>query len=285
MLKRTRAAGLLAALVLAAGLTACGDDDDPAVDSATDDTEADAGDDAGDDDGDESADGDLATYCEKTAEIETVGEPDVDFESATPEEIAEAAKTFAAEKMQPLAKDIEAAAPQEIADEIAILVAAVDELADTGDFEAAFDAEAQEASATAHAFDIESCEWNVVDVTATNYAFDGIDAELPTGTASFELTNDGTEMHEIVVLRKKDDTTETFDELLALPQDQAEQKVDFAGSAFAAPGEEGVYAVAELTPGDYMAICFIPVGATSEDAEAQGPPHFTQGMKREFSVS
>jgi hypothetical protein len=280
MQKRTRAAGVLAALVLTAGLTACGDDDDPAVDSATDDTEADAG--GGDDGG--GGEGDLATYCDKTFEIETLGEPEVDFETASEEEVTAAVKEFAA-TMQPIAADIEANAPEEIEEDIALLVAAVDELAETGDFETAFDADVEAAGNRTHAFDVESCGWNVVDVTATNYKFEGIPDTLDAGPASFELSNEGTELHEVIVLRKKDDTTESFDELLALPQEEAEQKVDFKGAAFGAPGEEGIYAVVDLTPGEYMAICFIPVGSVDEETPAQGPPHFTQGMKQEFSVS
>ena len=49
MRKRTRAAGLLATLVLTAGLAACGDDDDPAVDEASPSASEDAADDEGDD--------------------------------------------------------------------------------------------------------------------------------------------------------------------------------------------------------------------------------------------
>ena len=283
MRKRTRAAGLLAALVLTAGLAACGDDDDPAVDEASPSASEDAADDGGDDGGD--AEGDLATYCENTFEIETIGEPEVDFETATEEEVATAVKDFAA-GMVPIAAEIEASAPAEIEEEIAVLVAAVDELAETGDFETAFgDPAVEEASNVTHAFDIESCDWNVVDVTASNYKFEGIPETVEAGEASFELTNDGTELHELILLRKKDDTTETFDELLALPQEEAEAKVDFAASAFGAPGEEGVYAVADLTAGEYMAVCFIPVGTVDESSEAEGPPHFTQGMKTEFTVS
>jgi len=276
MSKRTRAAGLLAALVLAAGLTACGDDDDPAVGEASGSAS----------DAESGAEGDLATYCEKTAAIETIGEPEVDFETASEDEVAAAVKSFVEEKMQPLAADIDASAPDEIREEIDVLVAAVDELAETGDFETAFGSpEVEEAGNTTHAFDLEQCGWNVVDVTATNYAFAGIDAELAPGVASFELTNEGTELHEIVVLRKNDDTTESWDELLMLPEEEGMQKAAFVGAAFAAPGEEGEYAIADLTAGEYLAVCFIPVGSVSEDAPAGGPPHFTQGMKTEFTVS
>lgn len=291
MTTRSRAAGLLAALVLTAGLAACSDDDDPAVEDASpsaSEEPADEADDAADDeadDGEDGGDAELATYCEKVAAIETVGEPDIDFESSTPEEIAEAAKAFAAERMVPLAHEIEEVAPDEIAEEIAVLVAATEELAETGDFEAAFDEGTEEASAVTHEFDLAECGWSVVDVTATDYSFDGIAAELPAGITSFEFTNDGAEVHELVVIRKNDDTTESWDELLAMPQEQAMQKTTFAAGTFATQGEEDVYAVADLQAGEYIAVCFVPVGATSEEAPADGPPHFTQGMRSEFTVS
>jgi hypothetical protein len=43
--------------------------------------------------------------------------------------------------------------------------------------------------------------------------------------------------------------------------------------------------MADLTSGSYAAVCFIPVGSVDEETEADGPPHFTQGMKTEFTVS
>ena len=290
MTTRVRAAGLLAALVLSAGLAACSDDDDPAVDDASpsaSEEPADEAEDAADDEGDageDDADAQLATYCEKVAAIETVGEPDIDFESSTPEEIAEAAKAFAAERMVPLAHEIEEVAPEEIAEEIAVLVNATEELAQTGDFEVAFEG-TEVANAVTHEFDLANCGWSVVEVKATDYRFDGIAAELPAGITSFEFTNDGAEVHELVVILKNDGTTESWDELLAMPQEQAMEKTTFAAGTFATQGEEDVYAVADLQAGEYIAVCFVPVGATSEEAPADGPPHFTQGMRSEFTVS
>ncbi len=37
--------------------------------------------------------------------------------------------------------------------------------------------------------------------------------------------------------------------------------------------------------GNYAALCFIPVGTTSEETEGTGPPHFTEGMAAEFEVT
>src|SRR4029079_5055547 len=91
-------------------LAACGDDDD---DTASD---------AGDSTTTEVASDDLETYCEKVFAIETVGEPDVDFETATPEEQTAAIKKFAAEELQGLAAEIQAVAPDEVKDAIDVQV-------------------------------------------------------------------------------------------------------------------------------------------------------------------
>jgi hypothetical protein len=281
MRARRFVAGALAAVALSSLLAACGDDDDDDV--ATDDTEAEA--EADDSEDGAAADADLATYCDKTFEIETVGEPDVDFETASEEEIAAAAKAFATDELLPLAEEIVAVTPEENKANVDLLYGAVQELAETGDFEAAFNDEVEDAGNASHEFDLENCDWNAVDVTATNYKFDGIDAEISAGATSFELTNEGTELHELVILRKNDDTTETWDELLALPEEEARSKTTFLGQTSAAPGEEYAYAAVDLTAGEYAAVCFIPVGSVDEETEADGPPHFTQGMKQEFTVS
>lgn len=57
-----------------------------------------------------------------------------------------------------------------------------------------------------------------------------------------------------------------------------------AGGTFAEPGKDapGLFSVEE--PGDYVAVCFIPLGSTPDNEEADGPPHLTQGMKVEFTV-
>ena len=64
---------------------------------------------------------------------------------------------------------------------------------------------------------------------------------------------------------------------------------------FGPPGEAS-YGVAELAPGRYIAVCYLPQGATPEvmaqmdgpDSslpEGAGPPHFMAGMVQEFNVA
>ena len=272
--RSAKALRLLLALVLVVGLAACGDDDD---DEAGTDTDTGTGTEAA---------ADVATYCEKILEIETLPEPDIDFESLSEDEIAAEVRAYATTDLVPLAAEIEAVAPAEIESDIAVLVGAVDEVAETGDFEGAFEPpEVEAASDRAHAFDLENCGWTRVDVTAREYAFEGIDEELEAGATTFEFANEGQEVHELSVVRKAEGTTESFDELLEMGEEESADKIEFVAHAFAEPGDSE-YVIADLTAGEYIALCFIPVGSTPEAGEdVDGPPHFTQGMRVEFTVS
>jgi hypothetical protein len=272
--------GAVALLLLAA---ACGDstDDETATPASTTATTA-----AG-------QVSDVGEYCDKTLEIETAPQPEIDFETATPEEIAEATKQAASEVYLPLAQEIQAVAPEEIADDVDILVAAVEEVTETGDFEATFEApEVEAASDRTHGFDLANCGWGQADVTAVEYEFQGIDATYEPGPVSFELANEGGELHELTVFKKNEGVTESFEDILGGPEEEAMGKVTPAAMTFVEPGEDA-YAVADLEAGEYIAVCFIPVGLTPELAGAAeeggeepdlGPPHFTQGMQTEFTV-
>ncbi len=129
------------------------------------------------------------------------------------------------------------------------------------------------------------CGFETVEVTAIDYAFDADLDSIEAGTVVFDFSNEGTELHEMALIRINDDTTESVEELLEMPEEEVETKTTFMGVSFAAPGG-GDAMYADLDAGRYVVICFIPTGSTSmEDAEtADGPPHFTHGMLREFSV-
>ena len=147
-----------------------------------------------------------------------------------------------------------------------------------------------------------------IDVIARDYSFNDLPTSVPVGT-SLTLTNEGAELHEMIVVRKNEGVTESFDELLALPEEEALTKVTTVGVLFAAPGESASMAmdatgapsattsIAIGEEGDYFALCFIPQGTTEMpdfaaapgaspgmSAAPQGPPHFVLGMKQEFTV-
>jgi hypothetical protein len=60
----------------------------------------------------------------------------------------------------------------------------------------------------------------VIAVTAQDYHFEGLPSSVPAGT-SLTQTNAGHEVHELLVVRKNDGVTDSFDELLALPEEEA----------------------------------------------------------------
>lgn len=270
------------ASVAAAGVlvvAGCGDDgDDEASGGSEDETTTTASGGSGD--------GEAAAYCEASLALETLPEPDVDFQTASEEEIAAAVRTWAQETMRPAADQAIAAAPEELASDLALLEGALQELEQSGDFGAFEQPEVAEAEDRVHQFDLDNCGWRSQAVTATDYAFEGLPEEMEAGTTSFELTNEGDEVHEVLLFRKNEGVTASAEELLALPEEEAMQQIAMIGSpAFAPPGGED-YMVVDLEPGDYIAVCMIPTGMTSEEQPppADAPPHAMQGMVTEIIV-
>jgi len=134
-----------------------------------------------------------------------------------------------------------------------------------------------------------------VDVVGTEYAFSEFDASY-SGSVAFAFRNEGAELHEMVIVRKNDDVTETFEELLALPQEESLAKVGFIGQTMAEPGQTAPDILVAAEPGEYLMVCFIPQGTTAlpsiDPASSEppaglgdGPPHFTLGMQREFTIT
>ena len=259
---------------LAVLAVACGDDGDDAASATTASTAA-TGTSAG-------GGADLHEYCDASLTA-AVLQPEIDFEALTPEQQGEAAKTFATEELRPVADQILANAPEELADEYEILDANLTTLEETGDFMVFQSPEFLEADQTIHEFDVENCGWERVDVEGQEYAFLGVPATVPAGPASFELDNTGKEVHELALLRFNDGVTDTHQEVLALPEEQAFEKLTFISQGMAAPGEQG-YALADLEAGRYAMVCFIPKGTTSLEQQVEGEPHAVLGMVAEFSV-
>ncbi|MCA1691235.1 MAG: hypothetical protein ABR540_15060 [Acidimicrobiales bacterium] len=253
-------------IVAAFGGVACGDDDDAPTEAKSD----------------------FTAYCDAAFRIESyfAEDPDVDFQNAPPEQIAAAVKTYL-DGAKPLIDAAVPLVPAEIKPEIDTQVRAFEQARAGGDPEAPFETpEVMEAAEKSHAFDLENCGWGKVDVTTKEYSFDGLPGDLKAGKTSIDIENEGKELHEIVLLSKNPGVTESFDQLLELPQEQAMTKVTPVAGAFASPGETD-YVVTTLTAGEYLAVCFIPQGLKSEEAQpaADAKPHFALGMKKEITVS
>lgn len=199
----------------------------------------------------------------------------------------------------PAVNAVTESAPAEIADALAVAI-------ESGQTDGPPTPEFVEAYGAVTAWVSENCGFASLDVLATDYAFGGIPDEVPAGPTVVSLTNDGEEMHEIILIRRNDGVTTPVEELLALPEEEAFAQVQFLSAAFAAPGEVG-HTVVDLAPGEYIALCFIPVGTTLEvfeqmsaameapagsgapegsaPAGSEPAPHFAHGMIQEFTVT
>ena len=211
--------------------------------------------------------GDLRSYCAKV----------FDFEALTPEQLADEVRRFARQVL-PLTDDIRRVAPAGVRADIDVVADAVAEVSRTGD-RATFDRpDVAMADDRAHAFDVANCGWHRADVTAVEYAFQGVPSTLERGIVSFDLSNQGAEPHELVLLRIDDGVPQSFAELVAMGEDELMARTNPVAGTFAdAGGSE--HEVVKLEPGRYGVACFIPVGGGEE-----GPPHVTRGMFAELVV-
>ncbi len=130
----------------------------------------------------------------------------------------------------------------------------------------------------------ENCDVETLDVTATEYEYDGIPDELTTGYHVLNFSNEGQEQHEMFAFKINDGATESLDEIFALPEEEIFGKITPVNAAFAPPGGSDTGSWNLTSPGSYAVVCFIPVGSVGE-TEGDGPPHFTEGMIHEFTVT
>lgn len=259
-----------ASLLLAVTLAACGSDDDSGGDGAAGGTSAAGG-------------GDPTEFCEAAVDVEAafgMG-PQVDFETATPEEIQAALEEFGAQ-VDPLLTRVEETAPEEIAEEASTAAGLAREAASTGNQELVDGPEFREADAAIDEYLLAECGFEQLEATGVDYEYEGIPDSIGSGTVAVTFQNEGEELHEIGLARINDDVTLSVEELLALPEEEAMTMVTFAGAAFADAGNSDTTFL-RLEPGRYAAVCFIPEGTTREQ-EGSGPPHFALGMLAEFTV-
>ena len=159
-----------------------------------------------------------------------------------------------------------------------------------------------EATATATATEAAA---ETVEVTTVDYAFEGLPESIEAGSMITLVNASETELHEFVAFLLPEGEERSVEELLQLPE---EEVVALTGEPvtviLAAPGTDAsanIVAVGDGTlteAGRYVVICAIPVGAdpeaylaaASESAGGPpevegGPPHFTQGMATEVTVT
>jgi uncharacterized cupredoxin-like copper-binding protein len=182
-------------------------------------------------------------------------------------------------EIAPLFTPVAEKAPDELADAAAELNTSIQALT-KGDAEAFNDEATYETYSGLVGGAIDPCGFETTNVTGVDYAYQGVPKTIEAGTTAFKFTNASeAEYHMMAIVRKKDGVNLTWDELLALPEDQGQDKTEFKGAIEAEPGKSSK-GLTELDPGSYAMICFITVGG-----EDDGPPHFTQGMVQEFTVT
>jgi uncharacterized cupredoxin-like copper-binding protein len=114
-------------------------------------------------------------------------------------------------------------------------------------------------------------------VRLLDYAFD-LPTTLPAGPLTIKVINDGPEAHEFNLLKLAEG--KTVEDVTKFLSGEVSGPPPFAPVGGMNGLDAGVtgYAEVNLEPGKYVAICNIP------SPKAQGHPHFTLGMIKEFSV-
>ena len=194
--------------------------------------------------------------------------------------------------LTPLFDQLSSAAPAELTEPVGVMVDAAKKMvASNGQDSSAFQTSAFVAAQTkVDTWMFDQCSFDAkVKVTTKDFEFDGLPATMKPGKTAFLVTNAGPESHELDVARKKTGTTDSWQDLVKLPQEQAATKVDQLGGGFVPAVGSSALVVVELTPGDYAALCFIPMGssmtATGTVTEGSGAPHAMSGMVKEFTVA
>jgi uncharacterized cupredoxin-like copper-binding protein len=255
VLKILRAGALCVAVLLT--VSACGGDggDDPAAPTA-----------AGERTAAETGDG----FCESVVTAET--------------RVLAASSGGDPSGIEELLATVERSAPPELDEQIGVVTAGVRQALEAQSDRPLRSEEFSQSEEEVDRWVADNCGFERVDVAAVDYAFEGVPETLPAGTVTFGFSNEGDEMHEMLMVRLKDPST-TIEDLVKLSDREAQEKIDFLGASFGPPGASDIESK-ELAPGKYALLCFVPVGSTSEKAarKADGPPHVARGMSAEFTV-
>ena len=117
-----------------------------------------------------------------------------------------------------------------------------------------------------------------MSVSLADFEFDAPET-LAAGETTFEVTNNGTQAHEMAVFSLEEGTT--TEDVLAILTGEVEPEgpppFAFTGQvAVMTPGESGVTTL-DLAAGTYSLLCFV----TDPEADA---PHFALGMAQDLVV-
>lgn len=116
-------------------------------------------------------------------------------------------------------------------------------------------------------------------VQLVDFAF-ALPADLAAGTQTWEVVNRGKQVHHVVLQKLK--AGKTMDDVMAFAETfEGEDPTEaFAYVNMLSSGSSN-FVELELTPGTYVALCFIPDYAEGGD----GAPHMAHGMMQSFTVA
>lgn len=221
---------------------------------------------------------------------------DDDDDAAALTDYCELARTLDEQERFPTTEQLEGirdAAPEEVAQEVNIVATA---LIDAGEdpFAAFEDPDVERAMEAIEAFDAGECGIEQeagdddeeeqdpsvteldpaaarVEVTATDYAF-ALASKPSAGRTSFVMTNEGEERHLMALLKLAEGAT--WDDVM---ESEGEEGVEEELESDSVAGGGEAVLTADLVPGDYALICYIP--------DSEGTPHVMLGMSETFTVS
>jgi uncharacterized cupredoxin-like copper-binding protein len=139
------------------------------------------------------------------------------------------------------------------------------------------------ASATASAA-ASAASGPTIAVTGSDYKFEGLPTEVASGTQLTFKNSATDEEHLLIVVRKNDDATKELEDLLKNGTEEEQQSMTTqVGELDAAPGQAASGTIKLDQPGQYLALCPIPVGSMSGPA-SDAMPHYMKGMYQLFTV-
>lgn len=216
-------------------------------------------------------------FCNLAEEINSADAPPTpeqleSYKTLAPEEISEQA-TFVADAFLAAGDDVGTAfADPEVEEQLGQLEAFEAEHCGIGGDDEEGDDEELETEPAEGA--------NVVEITGVDFGFEGVPSEVAAGSTAFGFTNGGESAHEMIVFQLQEG--KTAEDVLALEGEDdpaaAEVVAGEVGGTFGTPGSETTtYVNAEVEPGTYALLCFIPGPG--------GESHAELGMTATFTVA
>lgn len=193
--------------------------------------------------------------------------------------------------IEALAAELSTTAPAEIADTVATFLEVAGRAASTGDDALFVSDEFRDPASEMERYVAQNCGHHVVEVSATEYGFDGVPASMASGPTVFHFVNDGEEIHEGLLFRRAEGVDGDPIELLTADPSGSSGDLEEVGVAFVGEAGDESYLTTDLEPGAYVLACFFPQGAetlddipTDSGTEDATTDHRSAGMVVAFDV-